>query len=86
MTTWCRVKLPRKFQKMRLTRAKHDFDVSVPKISTSRFSNMPIPVKYLPKVKIHRPGHHPLNLRFLSIDCDFEFKGVVVERITPYFW
>ena len=56
--------MPRKFAKVRLTRAPHDFDVSVPKISTPRFSTMLIPVKYLHKVKTHRPGHHPLNAAF----------------------
>ena len=29
-----------------------------------RFSTMLIPVKYLHKVKTHRPGHHPLNAAF----------------------
>ena len=47
-------------------RAQYDFDVVVPKISTPRFSTMLVPVKYLPRAKIHRPGHHPLNSFGLS--------------------
>ena len=46
-----------------LTRVQYDFDVSVPKISTPRFSTTLISVEYLLTVKIHRPGHHPLNFQ-----------------------
>ena len=47
------------YSKVRLTRAKYDFDVSVPKISPFRFSTTLISVEYLITVEIHRPGHHP---------------------------
>ena len=53
------------YSKVRLTRAKYDFDVSVPKISPFRFSTTLISVEYLITVKIHRPGHHPLNNQWL---------------------
>ena len=61
MTTWCRVNLPRKSLKVRLTRVQYDFDVSVPKIGTRRFSNMLISVEYFTTVKIYRHGHQPLK-------------------------
>ena len=61
MTTWCRVNLPRKSLKLRLTRVQYDFDVSVPKISTPRFSTTLISVEYLTTIEIYRPGHQPLK-------------------------
>ena len=57
---------------MRLTRAKHDFDASVPKISPFRFSTKLILVEYLITVEIHRPGHDPLNYRDTTVDIRYK--------------
>ena len=48
-------------QKVRLTRARYDYDVSVSKISTPRFLNTLIPVEYYITVKIYRNGLQPLK-------------------------
>ena len=77
MTTWCQVKLPRKFLKARLTRAPHDFYVSVPKINTPRFLTMLIPVKYLTTGNIHRPGHNALRNTTWSTVIAFRFYEYV---------
>ena len=54
--------MPRKFSKVRLTRAQFDFGVSVHKISTPRFSTILISVEYLTTGNIHGPGHNALKV------------------------